>query len=103
MPVNGVTVSAGGLIMEHTVEEQASPAAVEARRVIEETGAEVIKRMLYPPVQFKSGLRIRVNISRSTKGVVTHDHTIEGDDRDRVLAESDRVYKELDTRYPFNG
>ena len=46
-------------------------------------------------------MRIRVKVARSTKGIVTHEHTCEGDDRDRVLAESDRVYAELEARYPL--
>ena len=45
-------------------------------------------------------MRIRVKVARSTKGVVSHEHTVEGPDRERVLSESDRVYAELERRYP---
>ena len=51
-------------------------------------------------VSYKS--RIRVNIATSVKGVKTFDATVELIDQpiDVVLALSDRLVQELDTRYP---
>ena len=66
--------------------------------------AEMIEmREAYPPITVGTGLRIRVNVSRSVKGVYSPEVTVEGDDGDRVLAEHDRVFTELEKRYPFGG
>ena len=62
---------------------------------------EVVRAEIQLALDRREGaMRIRVKVARSTKGIVTHDHTCEGDDRDRVLAESDRVFAELERRYP---
>jgi hypothetical protein len=61
---------------------------------------EVVKAEIQRALEQRA-MRIRVKIARSTKGIVTHEHTCEGDDRGRVLAESDRVYAELEARYPL--
>ena len=45
-------------------------------------------------------MRIRVKVARSTMGVVSHELSVEGPDRERGLSESDRVYAELERRYP---
>lgn len=49
-------------------------------------------------------LRVRINVSTSVKGIKTFDATVDGQDSgmtvDEVLAESDRLIAELDTRYP---
>ena len=46
--------------------------------------------------------RIRINVSTSVKGVHSFDVTVEMADAtpEEVLAESDRLVKELDQRYP---
>ncbi len=47
--------------------------------------------------------RYRVNISTSVKGIKTYDCTVdmEGATMEEVLAASDKLVQELDTRYPF--
>jgi hypothetical protein len=77
----------------------ASPQAEQARRVIGET-EEGIQRGGLPFSVTSEPYRYRVKVSVSTKGVRTHEHTCEGDDLDRVLAESDRLFEELEQRYP---
>tara|TARA_Y100000310_G_C20617806_1_gene781591 strand:+ start:449 stop:646 length:198 start_codon:yes stop_codon:yes gene_type:complete len=53
--------------------------------------------------------RIRINISKSVKGVMSHDSTVEyydmpldadGDEGLAALAESDALVAELEKRYP---
>ena len=52
--------------------------------------------------QETSKFRHRINVSISTKGVKTWDSTVEGTGftQEEVLAESDRLVKALQTRYP---
>jgi predicted DNA-binding protein (UPF0278 family) len=47
--------------------------------------------------------RYRVNISTSVKGIITWDCTVESNklSMDEVLAESDKLVKELRARYPI--
>ncbi len=44
--------------------------------------------------------RYRINVSRSVKGVMTYDCTVETDSMDKTLADSDQLVSELDKRYP---
>lgn len=48
------------------------------------------------------GMRIRVNVSTSVKGIKTFDCTVEGEGytADAVLAKSDEVVRKLEQRYP---
>lgn len=48
--------------------------------------------------------RYRINISTSVKGVKTYDCTVDMTEAtmEEVLAESDKLVKELDRRYPPN-
>jgi len=50
----------------------------------------------------EKGLRCRVNVAISTKGVITWDSTVDGTGytRAEVLAESDSLVAELKARYP---
>ena len=50
----------------------------------------------------KPNQRIRINVSPSVKGVHSYEVTVEMVDAtpEEVLAESDRLEKELDQRYP---
>jgi len=47
-------------------------------------------------------LRYRVNVSISVKGVKTWDCTVDGEGlfMEEILAESDKLVKELEKRYP---
>ncbi len=47
-------------------------------------------------------MRYRVNVSTSVKGVKTFDCTVEGEGvtQEHVLAESDRLVRALEQRYP---
>ena len=49
------------------------------------------------------GLRYRVNVSTSVKGIKTWECTVDGTgyNKERILAESDLLVKELEARYPF--
>ena len=48
-------------------------------------------------------LRYRVNISTSVKGVKTWDCTVDGElTMEEILAESDKLVKELEKRYPIS-
>jgi len=49
------------------------------------------------------GLRYRVNVSTSVKGIKTWDCTVDGMcyNKERILAESDLLVEELEKRYPF--
>ena len=55
-------------------------------------------------MEAENGKRYRINVSTSVKGVHTWDATVElqGDQvtMEEVLAESDRLVKELDQKYP---
>jgi len=46
--------------------------------------------------------RYRIGVSTSVKGVKTYDCTVDiaGSTMEEVLAESDKLVKELDSRYP---
>ena len=50
----------------------------------------------------ETGMRYRVNVSISTKGQKTWDCTCDGEGftMEFVLAESDKLVKELESRYP---
>lgn len=52
--------------------------------------------------EIERGLRYRVNVSTSVKGVKTWDCTTEGEgfDMAEVLERSDALVKELERRYP---
>jgi hypothetical protein len=53
----------------------------------------------------RSGLRRRVHIAISTKGQRTWDTTVEGTgySEDEILAASDSLVREMETRYPAAG
>ena len=54
-------------------------------------------------MEAQKSIRYRVNISISVKGVKTWDCTIDADNysMDEALAESDKLVKELEKRYPI--
>lgn len=51
----------------------------------------------------EKSLRYRVNVGISTKGVVTWDCTVDGENQEmfKVLQESDALVAELEKRYPI--
>jgi len=53
-------------------------------------------------MEIEKSKRYRINISTSVKGIKTYDCTIDmaGASMEEVLAESDTLVAELDTRYP---
>ena len=55
-------------------------------------------------MEIQKSIRYRVNISTSVKGVKTWDCTVEMENAfmDEVLAESDKLVKELEKRYPIS-
>ena len=55
-------------------------------------------------MEIKESIRYRVNISTSVKGVKTWDCTVDGDGMtmEAVLSDSDKLVKELETRYPIS-
>ena len=54
------------------------------------------------PIEQAKSLRRRVNVSISTRGVLTWDTTVDGVGytREEILAESDAQVRAMETRYP---
>jgi len=54
-------------------------------------------------MEIQKSIRYRVNVSTSIKGVKTFDCTVDMENypMDEVLAESDKLVKELEKRYPI--
>ena len=57
-----------------------------------------------PKAEIHKSIRYRVNVSTSVKGVKTWDCTVDGEgySQDKILAESDKLVKELEKRYTIN-
>ncbi len=55
-------------------------------------------------MEIQKSIRYRVNISTSVKGVKTWDCTVDAENysQEEALAESDKLVKELDKRYPIS-
>jgi len=56
-----------------------------------------------PEGEITKGLRYRVNVSTSVKGIKTWDCTVDGEgfDMGEILERSDELVAELEKRYPF--
>ncbi len=54
-------------------------------------------------MEVEKSLRYRVNVSTSVKGVKTWDCTVDGTGytQDEMLAESDKLVRALESRYPI--
>jgi len=55
-------------------------------------------------VEVEKSMRYRINISTSVKGIKTFDCTVDGlgYSMEEVLTDSDKLVKELESRYPVN-
>jgi len=57
------------------------------------------------PIEQAKSLRRRVNVSISTRGVITWDTTVDGVGytREEIVAESDAQVRDMQARYPAAG
>ena len=55
-------------------------------------------------MEVEKSMRYRINISTSVKGIKTFDCTVDGlgYSMEEVLTDSDKLVKELESRYPVN-